>query len=400
MKINKKESYNEAYPRNYNGPIRTNLDKAHSPFKVLAHPQLIRKYTCGEKVAPIHIRVGLTNRCNLRCNFCNFHSPNEKSFYNAFNYNDMLGTEKVIKFLQDFSENGGKAVTFCGSGECTIHPGYEEICYSAQKFGLKIGLITNGTMLDKAEMLECVIKTHTWVRVGLNAGSSETYSQVVNYKESAFNSILESVKYLRSNAEEKEFKVGLNFVITLQNCHEIVDAVKAAQKANADYIRFEPEFYSSLAHETIYEKISDINQQLETAKSMSSEEFEVSIPKLDRGPMANTDKIEGDFQKCHYCNFVTALGADGYMYPCPQIHLNIKYRMGNAIENGYSSYIKSGEKEKWLSENCARTQNCKTCFYRPQNELLEWLSDGRLDVDDVLNQYNRDYPETLHKFFV
>lgn len=400
METVKKQSYKEVYPQNPDGTAKASLDRAHSPFKILAHPELIMKYAAGEKIHPIHIRMGITNKCNLRCNFCNFHSDNEKSFYDAFNYNDMLKTEEVKSFLKAFHENGGKAVTFCGSGECTIHPGYKEICYSAYEDGLKIGLITNGSMFGNKDMLECIAKTHTWVRIGLNAGSAKNYTRIVHFRESAFNDIFESVKYFVENAVAKDFKIGLNFVVTLENYHEIVEAVRLAKVANAHYVRFEPEFYTALAHETIYEKIETINKLFVMAKGMEDEKFEVSIPKLNRGPMIDTDKVEGDFKKCHYSSFVTALGADGYMYPCPQIHLGMKYQMGSAIVNGYDSWLLSGQREAWEKENMDRTQYCKTCFYRPQNELLEWILDGKLNAEAVINEYNKDNEETLHKYFV
>ena len=396
-----KLSYNDLYPQNHNGTLETKLDEQHSPFKILAHPELLKKYINGDNVNPLHIRMGLTNACNIRCKFCNFHSENESSFYNAFDFKDSNSTKSIISFMHEFYENGGRAVTFCGSGECTIHPGFKEICYECKKIGLQIGIITNGIMLRHNDIRECIAKTHTWVRIGMNAGNAKTYQLITGHQNAdAFSLMLDSVRYLHNNAIDKEFKIGLNFVITLDNYTEIVSATKLAKEAGADYIRFEPEFYTSLAHATIYPKLKEINHLLLEAETYIGNDFEVSIPKLDRGPMDNTNKIEGDFIKCHYCNFVTALGSDGFMYPCPQIHLNEKYRMGNAVKVGYSEWVKSGEKEVWMSEHLDRTQMCKTCFYRPQNELIEYLVTKKLDLEDVLKEYRENHLKTLHKNFV
>ena len=395
-----KNSYKEAYPQNPQGSAAVSLDKAHSPFKVLAFPELIRKYVSGEKVHPLHVRMGITNQCNLRCNFCNFHSLNEESFYDAFQYKDTLDTQAVKDYLNAFYDNGGRAVTFCGSGECTIHPGYQEICYSAREKGLEIGVITNGTMFGRQDMLECVAKTHTWVRIGFNAGSAANYSRITHIQEKTFDDILKAVPYLRSNAVQKDFKIGLNFVVTLENCEEILKAARLAKEAGAHYIRYEPEFYTALAHDTIYLRIDEITALFDEAKKLEDVDFQVSIPKLDRGPMVNTDKIEGDFKKCHYSNFVTALGADGYMYPCPQIHLGKKYRLGSAVEDGYNAWLASGKREAWEAENSDRTNYCKTCFYRPQNELLQWIVDGRLDLEQAVSDYQRENETPLHSYFV
>lgn len=396
-----KLSYKDLYPQNKNGTLATSLDREHSPFKILAHSELLRKYVAGEKVAPLHIRIGLTNSCNIRCKFCNFHSENEVEFYNAFDFKDSIETDAVIEFLKEFYNQGGRAVTFCGSGECTIHPGYRQICYEAHRYGLKIGIITNGTMLGTKEIRNCIADTHTWIRIGMNAGKAETFEKITScQKKSVFTDMFSSVKYLRTHASEPDFKAGLNYVITMDNYQEIVDATRLAKESFANYIRFEPEFYTALAHATIYPKLMEINELLMQAKCFEDETFEVSIPKLDRGPMDRTEKIEGDFKNCHYRNFVLALGADGCLYPCPQIHLNDKYCMGNVIKEGYENWINSGKKEEWFENNSDRRELCKTCFYRPQNELLECIVNGKLNLDEVLSEYEENHRDTLHADFV
>lgn len=394
------KKYYEVYPQNDGKFVKVNLDKEHMPFKLLAHPDKLKKYIGGEEINPIHVRVGLTNSCNLKCNFCNFHSTNEETFYDEFTYKDTIDTSKMKKYIKDFKDSGGMAITFCGSGECTIHKEYIEICQYANKTGVQIGLITNGSMLANHELLECIKNTHTWVRIGLNAGSPETYQLITSSNSSNFNNILKAIRYLHENALCDEFRIGVNFVITLQNYKEIYMAGITAKSAGANYIRFEPEFYSALAHKTIYKKIIEINELLELTSKLREKDFEVSIPKLDRGAMTETDLIEGEFEKCHYCNFVTALGANGCMYPCPQIHLNSKYNMGNAINEGYTNWLKSGQKNIWLSHNSDRTATCKTCFYRPQNELLEKLVNGDLILEDVIKEYTEENTYTLHKNFI
>lgn len=394
------KSYKDVYPQNRKVNLKTSLDEAHSPFKVLAYPELIKEYINGEEVRPIHIRVGITNVCNIRCKFCNFHSENEKDFYDTFDFKDKIETEKLLKFFSEFKKDGGLAVTFCGSGEPTVHEGYKKICYELEEDGLKIGLITNGILFKDEEIIECIAKTHTWVRVGMNAGCTKTHAYITQSSEENFTNILKGIKYLKENHKKEDFKIGANFVITLDNCEEIEMAAEVAKKSGADYIRFEPEFYTELAHDTIYQKIDIIIEKLNAAKKLEDDQFQVSIPKMDRGPMSKTDIVEGDFRTCHYSHFVTALGADGYIYPCPQIHLGERYRMGNPILKGYTEWKNSGEQNQWWKEHYDRTEFCKTCFYRPQNELLEGLKNGNIDFDDTIFDFANNHSTVLHKEFV
>lgn len=393
-------AFQAAHPANHEGLPVVSLDQAHSPFKVLAHPELIRRFVAGDPIRPIHMRIGIMGACNMRCNFCNFHSPNEDKFYDLFSFKDSIPTQKCMRLLAEFAANDGRAVTFCGSGECTIHPGYVDICRAAHRSGLRIGLITNGSRLRREALASCVAETHTWVRIGLNAGTEATFNRITHDKEATFDSFLSAVRRLRETAVDPDFRIGFNFVVTEENHREIRPAAEIAQASGAHYVRFEPEFYSALGHETIGTVLDDVARDLAVVAELSDEDFEVSVPKLDRGPMDRVNAVEGDFERCHYSHFVTAVGADGHLYPCPQVHLNSRYRIGNVLEDGYEGVLHGGPRAQWEDANPRRTDLCKSCFYRPQNELLEWLKRGQVQLDDALSSYRVEVPATLHADFV
>jgi radical SAM protein with 4Fe4S-binding SPASM domain len=397
---NTKATFAHALPRNLDGLPTVELDSAHSPLKVLAHGETLRRFAADEKIRPIHMRIGITGACNMRCNFCNFHSQNENKFYDQFSYKEAISTSKAIEILEEFALSGGRAVTFCGSGESTIHPGYALICSAAYSAGLRIGLITNGAMLHLEHIAEVLTSTHTWVRVGMNAGSAKTFAAITHHRVETFEKILGAIRGLRERAADPYFRIGLNFVITIDNYLEIETATRRARESGAHYVRFEPEFYSALGHRSIAAVMPEIGAGLRLATRYLTSDFEVSIPKLDRGPMDQTEVIEGDFSRCHYSRFVTAVGADGHLYPCPQVHLNSRYRIGNVVEEGYLKVLEGGLRERWESENPLRTDLCKTCFYRPQNELLQLIHDGRIDLEGTLASYAIEVPRTLHADFI
>ncbi|MFF3242730.1 radical SAM protein [Streptomyces sp. NPDC002870] len=376
------------------------LDQAHSPQKVLAHGNLLKSFVEGSEIKPVHMRIGIMGACNMRCNFCNFHSPNEEQFYDLFSFKDSIATDKAVTLLREFAENDGRAVTFCGSGECTIHPGYSEIARAGHSAGLRLGLITNGSRLGRPAVADCVAATHTWVRIGLNAGTEATFDAITRDREHTFTSFLGSVGRLREAAVDPEFRIGFNYVITKQNYREILEAARIARESGAHYVRFEPEFYSALGHETIESVMAEVSQSLTEAAALSTDGFEVSVPKLDRGPMDQVEEVEGDFERCHYSRFVTAVGADGNLYPCPQVHLNSRYLIGNVLEQGYAGVLEGGPRAEWEDSNPRRTDLCKSCFYRPQNELLELLKRGQIKLDEALDAYAVEVPSTLHADFV
>ncbi|MGC0319281.1 radical SAM protein [Kitasatospora acidiphila] len=392
--------YDIARPSNPDDMPKVSLDQAHAPNKVLAHDDLLRRFARGEEIRPIHMRIGIMGACNMRCNFCNFHSPNEKSFYDLFSFKDSIATDAAIRLMGEFAATDGRAVTFCGSGECTIHPGYQDIARAGHAAGLRLGLITNGSRLSKPDMAACIAETHTWVRIGMNAGTKATFEEITRDHDDTFDTFLTTPRALREAAVDPEFRIGFNFVITQQNYQEIRQAARIAHDSGAHYVRFEPEFYSAMGHETIESVMAEVSEALQEVAQLSNEEFEVSVPKLDRGPMDQVEAVEGDFEHCHYSRFVTAVGADGNLYPCPQVHLNSRYQIGNVLQDGYLTVLEGGKRAAWEAENPQRTDLCKSCFYRPQNELLEWLKRGQVQLDEALDAYRVEIPATLHADFV
>ena len=397
---NPAKPYEAALPSNPSEMPDVSLDEGHSPLKVLAHRDLIRKFAAGEEFNPIHMRIGIQGACNMRCNFCNFHSSYETQFYDRFSYKDSIPTDRAIVLMTEFAATGGRAVTFCGSGECTTHAGYIDICRHAFGRGLRIGLITNGARLHKEDLAACIVETHTWVRIGMNAGTPATFARVTHHKPQTFHRLLGAVAGLRANACDPDFRIGLNYVITHENYLEIAKAAQLASELGAHYVRFEPEFYSALGHETIQRHMAAISAELDLAAEYETDDFEVSIPKLVRGPMDRSEVVEGSFARCHYSRFVTAVGADGKLYPCPQVHLNSRYLIGDVVENGYAEVLHGGPRAAWEASNPLRTDLCKTCFYRPQNELLELIQRGEMDAEEALRSYQIGVPRTLHADFI
>jgi hypothetical protein len=67
---------------------------------------------------------------------------------------------------------------------------------------------------------------------------------------------------------------------------------------------------------------------------------------------------------------------------------------------GYEAVLSGGPREEWEASNPMRTDLCKTCFYRPQNELLELVKRGDIQLEEALRGYQLAVPETLHADFV
>jgi len=83
---------------------------------------------------PLSVHVGLTNRCNNRCRYCNFQ---------ALSQEDVWTTENLIRVLGKMREAGTRRVQFTG-GEPMLRKDLGIILAHAKSLGMFVGVSTNG----------------------------------------------------------------------------------------------------------------------------------------------------------------------------------------------------------------------------------------------------------------
>ena len=90
------------------------------------------------------VYIEITNICNLKCKFC---KPVERKL----EYMKLDVFEKILKQIQ------GKTnlVLLHVKGEPMLHPNLKEILELCNKYGIKVNLTTNGTLLkEKIDILK------------------------------------------------------------------------------------------------------------------------------------------------------------------------------------------------------------------------------------------------------
>ncbi|MFO7968395.1 MAG: radical SAM protein [Archaeoglobaceae archaeon] len=99
---------------------RVNIEVPHSPYPSLRY-----------------ILVHITSKCNLKCEHC---------------YVDKMGThmdlETFEEIMDQFYRIGGLKVMLSG-GEPLVHPRIEHILKTAESYGLRVELLTNGAMINQ-----------------------------------------------------------------------------------------------------------------------------------------------------------------------------------------------------------------------------------------------------------
>ncbi|EMF02605.1 SPASM domain-containing protein [Streptomyces mobaraensis] len=366
------------------------LEPAHSPRKVLAHGELLRRFVEGREIRPVHVRLDITGPSAIS-------PPESRDGTDAVGRDtgnspseSALPTAKAASLLRGFAASGGRAVTFHGIRETTRHPGYPAVCDAGHEAGLRLGLVTDGSRLGRPDTAECVASTHTWVRVTLPAGTEATFRTGGREAgRTTLASLLDDVGNLRQSAIDPDFRIGFHYVITERNRGEILAAAHAARESGAHYIRFDTGPYAYRAGTA---------PALRQAALLEDDAFEVRLPRPADDPDGDTG--EARFRRCHYSRFTVAVDSGGRLSPCPRVSPDPRYGLGDVATDGWPDVLAGAARTAWQATDPRTTALCGSCSYRPQNELLELLLDGRVALDDALGAYAAEVPSTLHADFL
>lgn len=135
--------------------MQSNQDSYRSANTFPVKMMNTKSWFSGARVVPNHLQLNITNKCNLKCNFCSCADRDLSQW---------LTKEKILSELTTFRDIGGKSVTIAGGGDPTVHPQFDEIIGAIHDLGIKIGLVTNGIRLIKFSNLHKL----TWCRISLS----------------------------------------------------------------------------------------------------------------------------------------------------------------------------------------------------------------------------------------
>jgi len=348
----------------------------------------------GKPIAPTNIQVDLELYCNDNCSFCSYRA--EES-HNAKNMLPLLNPKKLpmidefkpigkpskntslpVEFAKElprqFYEAGIPSITFTGGGESTLWSAYDEMVDNCVKYGLEIGLITNGsTMTEKR--IETMARHFRWVRISIDSSNPETHKKIHRTGNLDFERRLEAIKKLVEkrklyeripNPKDEGLTIGVNFVITDQNFDDILDTSRLFSEVGVDYIRFSFMYIEGTGIGQIEpEHLKHAQDMLNIAVKCHSRSDYVVTPALYK--LESYTHGNDDFDTCYMQRFVWALGADCKIYPCCIQKYIPGFELGDIRENTLKELIqKSHSKMTQLD-----VKTCPPCWMRDRNKAMK-----------------------------
>lgn len=200
------------------------------PNKIVFYLNEVENLLNKKLQLPVCAEIDPSNICNNECHFCCF-----KRFLNDNPVN--LSFIMFRLFMDDFAKNGGKAVTFTGGGEPLMNPYFADMAKHCIDRGVKIGLVTNGTMLHRLQGLWHMFE---FIRVSINAPNREIYKQI--HGADNFDVVINNVKKVLTYFNRPA--VGLSVVSCAENKDHIDECVKLGDELGVDYVQVKPDIYN------------------------------------------------------------------------------------------------------------------------------------------------------------
>lgn len=277
---------------------------------------------------PVVVDLDPTSFCDLACPACISKGVLAKGKFSR---------ERLHSLASELVSMGVLAVVLIGGGEPLLHPGTGDLIRRLSLAGIQVGVVTNGTLIDRH--LSSLSNHTAWVRVSVDAATSATYQLIRPAGKRKGSQFLRVIENMRTLARLSRGKVGYSFMISpagsnkgrsATNIQEISSAAALAKSLGCAYLEVKAMMAEdhNLAPLT-KEQIRAIADQIEAAEQFTSSRFEVLVSSNLRH-LIDADEVTQtkDYASCAVTQLRTLVTPQG-MFPCSYHRGNPAFRYGD-----------------------------------------------------------------------
>jgi len=383
--------------------------------KIIANSDRVLDFLQGKNPAPILVEVDPSNACNHGCHFCissYIHLPESKNL-ETFD-RSIMPKDVLLNLCQDFIDMGVRAINWTGGGEPTINPAFKEALeFVGNNSDIKMGIFTNGTLIDRWNLFDAFVNNLTWARFSIDAGTKETYDSVRRAKgnEGWDKMVANLTTLIETNKQaDNKIDIGVGFVITPDTYHEIVDFAKFFVDYDLEYCQFKPEIVNREREDGVQREqdfwYNRVDPLLEEAKSILGDKFQINGYKLS--DLESDPELYGRrYEKCLGSQVQPCVGADGHVYVCTNHRGYKQYSYGSLYESTFKEIWGNIEKKKEVMHQIDDVEcfsNCTQLCKPHESNKAVWEIYNNMGNEQYLNKlYKRkeELSKTLkHKEFI
>jgi len=321
------------------------------------HLDRVRDYFLGKKIAPIHIDVGLSKGCNIRCEYCfgvlqgNFYRKGSEIYFPR---------EPLLRYIKDASKLGVKSLAFIGEAEPLLNPHVYEAIVFARKNSLDVSLGTNGILFDTSKKGISALKNLTWIRFNISAGTEEGYRRI--HRSNEFNTVVEKIKFCTDIKRKYKLPVtiGLQMVLTPNNVNELISLAKLGKRLKVDYLVVKQCSDTVDSRIGFFDKLDEYDNFFDILRMAEKESTKNYSVIIKWKKIANKGKRS--YKQCLGVPFLLYSSGDGKLYPCGMFfdYKSKEYCMGDLTKQSFKDIIKS--KRYWDVVEKVKKMDTSKCY--------------------------------------
>jgi radical SAM protein with 4Fe4S-binding SPASM domain len=329
--------------------------------KLILHPSRVAKWYEAKNdwnklktIYPIYVEISPYGGCNHRCTFCAL---------------DYMGYENIaldFHILKDtitnMAQKGVKSVMFAGEGEPLLFKNLDSIVEHCKMVGIDTSLTTNFVPLNK-QAVQKYVENCSWIKVSLNAGTSQTYASIHQTKEIDFDRVFSNLGFAIEYKRKNNLKctIGVQMLLLPDNKDEVIILAQRCKYIGVDYLVIKP-YSQHLSSDTNkyenidYSKMMDIEDEV---VKVSDKNFSVIF-------RANTMKKHTQnrptYNKCHSTPFFWGyIASDGKVFGCSAYLGNENFSYGSIYNNSFTDIWESDKRKKSYEyiQNELDINNCR-----------------------------------------
>jgi radical SAM protein with 4Fe4S-binding SPASM domain len=304
-----------------------------------------------EKHVPLVLSWNFTRRCNLKCAHCYINATTQELA-------DELTTEESKRLIDQICEVSRPLLILSGGEPLLRSDVYEIISYGASK-GLKMGLGSNGSLIDDAAARRLKDAGITTVSISLDSHIPEQHDEFRGVA-GAWEKAVGAIKALRENG----VLVQVNTTVTQQNYDQIDDIMSLAESLGVENFHLfflvptgrgakiadiSPAKYESMI-KTVFAKAA--RHKLNVRPSCAPQFMRIA---KNMG-LDMRQWIRGCIAGLYYCRVY----ANGDITPCPYLPI----KLGNIREKSFKEIWFGSDMFKALRDFNALKGKCGICEYK------------------------------------
>jgi MoaA/NifB/PqqE/SkfB family radical SAM enzyme len=226
-------------------------------------------FTEGEKQEPTKVDTFFTERCNLKCRFCNYSKISLETIEQE------MSDEKILRLIDEICEMKIKIFGVLGGEPFLRKEVLLKNMEKIKKHGINGSIVTNGTLLGKKDV-ERIVKIE-WDLIRFSIDGLEKIHDNLRGVRGSFDKVMKNIKtfYETKKKLKSNFPtVEINFVLTNKNYRELGKLIEQLSSYEINFVYVLPmiELTEESKHLKISEmEISEVERFLREAEEISKE---------------------------------------------------------------------------------------------------------------------------------